>query len=272
MNDIQYLVEVPKGLLTEKGMQIESKKLGLYMFTDYVRGAKGYIDEDEGTKTKFNFDKIPAHKKFKMPTAVFMLYEQEQLDLDELLVYSYCCLLVNAKKSHIIKLKMDRAAKVLGFTKTKIKKYLSSIEEKGYELLEKGEKNNEYILPIMNPEHIQQMEDSLEEMLEMRVKIENGEIPERETTPVPEYFMVNTLKLGFSHEEFVCIMQFAMHEPEHLSFDEVCQLIMDMPDDKVKFTKFDILRILKKAEDKNIVRIIKEKNKYHVEWLPGAFG
>ncbi|HWO75587.1 MAG TPA: hypothetical protein VNM69_06645 [Bacillus sp. (in: firmicutes)] len=88
---------------------------------------------------------------------------------------------------------------------------------------------------------------------------------------VPTYLTRNFTKLGLTVEELGIAMTLAGFSGD-LSFNEfVIEASTHGPDDE-RLSTFQIQKIVQKLEKEKILKIIKFKNSYRIEWLPKAFG
>lgn len=96
---------------------------------------------------------------------------------------------------------------------------------------------------------------------------------EVETVAVPQYLMRHGIvKLELSLEEVGVAMTLASYEGE-ISFDEFVEEVSTHgSDEEDRLSTFEIRKIVRSLQDKEIVRLILLKDKYQIEWLPKAFG
>ncbi|MFP5116127.1 hypothetical protein ACSU64_27855 [Bacillaceae bacterium C204] len=95
-----------------------------------------------------------------------------------------------------------------------------------------------------------------------------------EKIPLPTYlFQQGIVKFDLELNSLGVLVTLAGHADGEQTFDEfVKEMSTHGPREEDKLTPFEIKRLIKDAETKELVKVIKYKTYYSIEWLPKAFG
>ncbi|MED4225620.1 hypothetical protein [Neobacillus cucumis] len=259
-NGPRFLSETPLYFFNRpKGMQAESVRLLIVMFKDYVLyGAKGYIDED-GNKNAHKFHELKKEDAFLVPTGIFVMWDKEEVNIEHVHAFCYLSYLAHSQKSHIVKINKNLIKDATALSKTKFQEVVQQLINHELGLVKATEKNNQVEIPWLEPSFI----DNIEQLDKEVIAIREGEIePKGGTTPIPTYFLQDSTKLGFTYTETAIITMFAsaLSREEPRTFDQAIQWVLDHSGEKDNCDAFQVMAAIRKAEKKNILAVIKNRD------------
>lgn len=249
---VSFLVGVPNYFFSDSRLSVEARKILTVMFADYtLLGSLGY--EDDGQRMAHTFEEVPEAEKFSAPTVMFIVFKEERIDIHDLLVILYLHYLANKSKKTKVKVKVDVIAKAIGISKTKVKSSLQRLDEIHMDFLKFCDEKDTYELPLIDAEKV----ETFNEMLSMAAATQES----GDTFPVPDEFMKNYDKMGFSTVEFAILLHVMSRAHDNKStMEEIINEILkkSRPDEEI--SELFIRSAIKKAEEKGVFKLVKGRN------------
>lgn len=251
-NMVSFITQTPKYILDKKFVSRNANRVLISMFIDYVlRGSKGC--DIDGELYEHNFDQVSETDKFPVPTLVFMVFQDEKLDIYDVVTFLYLCYVADKNQTVKVKVKIDQIAKATGMSKTKVKNSIENLIQFDMDFIKIIEKDT-YELPLLDQEMIDNFNDLLDEAAAAE---ERGD-----TFSVPENFVRNYREMGFSLIEYTVLMFIISKASENIStLEEIIKEILDNSvEEEHHISEFFIRSAIKKAEEKHVFKLIKNKD------------
>ncbi|MFY2253088.1 hypothetical protein ACOSZH_24650 [Priestia megaterium] len=259
-NGLRFYTGVPRQVFSkQKGLSWEAGRYLLVMYKDYVlHGAKGFLDED-GNKVSHTFEELNENDLFSVPTGIFVMWEQEEINVEYVHAFIYLCYLADLQKSHIVKIKKELVKGATGLNKAKFQEVVQALIYHELELVKATSKNNQVEIPWLEPDHIKNMEEATDELKNHIAG--NGD--SEGNVAIPSYFLQDHAKLGFTYSEVSLIVMFASVLSRNVpyTFDGAIHYIVEHFKNGANPTdSFTIMAAVRKAERKGIFDIIKDRD------------
>ncbi|UOE58005.1 hypothetical protein [Cytobacillus oceanisediminis] len=237
-----------------KGLNWENMRMLLVYFKAYaLDGAKGFIDED-GNKTSHKFDEVRIEDTFLLPTAILMLWEKKEVNIEHVHAFAYLSYLAHVQKSHIVKINKNLVKDATGLSKTRFQEVVQELIYDELSLVSATNKNNQVEIPWLEPGQIKLMNEA-----EQDLKSKQDELDESNSVAIPSYFLQDHKELGFSYREMGLIVTFAsgLSREEPRTFNEAVQFVIDHTNKDEGPDSFQVIAAIRKAEKKGIFDLIK---------------
>lgn len=89
---------------------------------------------------------------------------------------------------------------------------------------------------------------------------------------LPRYLMGNAIELGLKLEEIgVAVTLVGFADNVNYTFDKAIEEMSTHGAKEERLSTFQIRKIIKKLENEKILKVIKNKKCYSINWLPKAF-
>jgi len=227
----------------------EAKLTFLVMYKHKVlNNAAGILNENE----KIEFKK--GLKEFPFPKIPYIDYENEIIDIEDLFVYAYLCYVAYQCKSHIIKIDINMIHKRTKLGKQKIKEILNKLAT--FKTYITPLKNGKVELDFLSPKLLDELKLAGELHDEYLVKVENGELEESETTPIPLVLTNNPHKFGLTFAELGLVVTFIMYAYDcNYTFEECIVKTMERIKDE-PITEFRLRNIIKQLEKEDLFKLV----------------
>lgn len=248
---VPFLLGVPKYFFSDSRISVNERQLLAAMFADYaLNGSLGL--EDDGMRMAHTFGDVPEAEQFSVPSVMFMVFKEKRIDIYALLVILYLHYLANKSQKNKVKVKVDIVAKAVGISKTKVKMSLQKLNEIQMDFIKLSEEKDTYELPLIDTEKV----EIFNEMIKMAAATEER----GDTFPVPEDFMKNYYKMGFSNIEFAILLHVMSRANDSKStLEEIIYEILKRSHPEEGISEIFIRSAIKKAEDSQIFRLVKGK-------------
>lgn len=265
MNGPSYYSNVPLYFFEDKRVKREAIRLLITMFEEYaLNGTSGFTDEDGG-KIKHKFQEVKKEDTFLTPTPIFLLWNQDEIELDHVYSFLYLCYLAHVQKNHIVKINKNLIKDATGLSKTRFQEVIQELIYHELQPVKATKKANQVEISDLEPGQIETIE-SLDKKMEA---IESGNVESSGTFYIPTYFLHEHRELGFSYRELGIITTFVsgISRDEPKTFDEAVQFVIDHSKKEDTLDSFQVIAAVRKTERKGIFNLIKDNKGYiTVSW------